>query len=219
MTARDVQHAEMDSDGLLLKVDEATKLAVINLGASQGVTKGMRFEIFQVKHGNVRIHKGLIEVKTVDEETATATVLYRVVSLPRCPTTGYAASRPEERFSPYDSGGQSGLKVVKLLARPKVVTWGMNPRDPMTAGDLVFNPFFDAKRKLRFCVKGEKIEYAQEEIIRTIKGHGGVIDDEVTATTDFLVSQRWAQEHVKKARELGVPVLYEFDIFDFLRHY
>ena len=219
MTARDVQRAEMTSDGKLLKVEEATKLAIISLGTSQGVRKGMRFEVFQIKEGNRRVHKGLIEVKTVDEETSAATILIRVIQLPRCPTTGYVASRPEERFSPYDSGGQSGLKVVKLLARPKIITVGMNPDDPMAEGDLVYNPFFNAKKKLRFCVKGEKIEYSQDEIVRTIKEHGGVIDDDVTATTDYLVSQRWSQEHVKKARELGVPVLYEFDIFDFLRHY
>ncbi len=219
MTAREAERAEVRPDGKLLKVDEPTKLAIINVGKAHGVKKGFIFEVFQIKGGNRRVHKGMIEVKTVDEETSAATILVREIRLPRCPNSGYAAMRPEERFSPYDSGGQSGLRVVKLQARPKEVIWGMNPDDPMAEGDLIYSPFFDPGSVLRFTVKGDDhIAYTPEEIVRSIKWHGGIVDDEVTATTDYLVSQRWAQDPIKKARELGVPILYEFDVFRFLRH-
>ena len=41
------------------------------------------------------------------------------------------------------------------------------------------------------------------------------MEEDVSARTDYLVAGKWASDDVKKARELGVKVLYQFDLFEF----
>ncbi len=216
----DAERAESSPDGRLLRIDGATGLAVLDVGRAQGVEKGFIFEVFQIKSGR-RVLKGRVEVRTVGETTSTARVSVEAVRLPRCHASGYTAAEPWERFSPYDSGGAGGLKVARLLGRPKEAVRGMNPDDPMVRGDLIHNPFFDADRPLRVAVQGDDyIVYSPDEIRAAVRRHGGIVDDEVTAATDCLVSLRWPGDDdpppLRKARELGVPVIHEFELFGFL---
>lgn len=216
ITARDRIAADVEPDGRVVDVDLEQRLVVISLGSAVNVQRGFRFEVFQITGGR-RVHKGWIEVKATKEEISTCIILDKTVRLPTCPITGYVARQPEERFSPYVTRGVAGDRTQPLTGPAKVVRWGLNVDDPIVRGDLVWNPFFDPVRPLRFTVAGEEpIKYTAERISAVLERYGAQVDEEMTAITDFLIAQKWSEAPVKLARELGVKVFYEFELFRFL---
>ena len=60
------------------------------------------------------------------------------------------------------------------------------------------------------------IRYKEEDIAKIIRRYDGIVDAQLTARTDFLVAGRWATGDVKKAREMGIPVFHEWELFRFL---
>jgi len=218
MTAREEIHIGIDEDGSVIESDLDSKLAVINLGSASGVKKGFRFEVFQIKQGNRRIHKGYLEVRSLEPETALCSILVHRVPMPRCPICGYVALHRFERFCPHCSGGDTGFGLQRLSGSPKWMEVGMNRQDPIVGGDYVYNPFFDRDKSLRYAVKGQALlpeKFGRDYIIDLIGWHGATVEDEVSARSDYLVAGKWASEDVKKARELGVKVLYQFDLYEF----
>jgi hypothetical protein len=204
---------DQSADGSVVAVDLVERMLVINRGRANRVMPGFRFEVYQVKGGR-DVHKGWIEVKEASQETATCVILHKKVLLPTDPGTSYVAKNPEERFSPYVTRGDR--KVQALNGPPKVVWWGLNQEDPIVSGDLIRNPFYHPRAPMRFFVDGEPIKYGKADVARIIKRYGGIVDDELSAGTDYLVAGKWAHESVKKAIELGVKVFYEFELFRFL---
>ena len=216
ITARDRIAADVEPDGTVVDVDLDQRLVVISMGSAVNVQRGFRFEVFQITGGR-RVHKGWIEVKDTEEEIATCMIVNKTVRLPTCPITGYVASQPEERFSPYVTRGVAGDRTQPLTGPAKIVHWGLTADDPIVRGDLVWNPFFDPARSLRFTVAGEyPIKYTAEGIKVVVERYGARVDEEMTAKTDFLIAQKLADAPVKLARELGVKVFYEFELFRFL---
>ena len=137
--------------------------------------------------------------------------------IPRSPSSSYTGEQPEAKYDPYVTGGGGSTKAQPLNAKPKQVEIGVNVDDPVVPGDSVWNPFFSPGRKIRFTVKGSLwIRYKEEDIIKTIKRYDGEVLPELTARTDFLIAGRWATEDIKKAREMGVPVFHEWELFRFL---
>jgi hypothetical protein len=219
-TARERQTADIIPNGMVLKTDYETKIAIIDIGSSNGIKLGFRFEVFQIRAGVYRESKGFLEVKTVNPETATCTLVERNIELPRCPVCGYTARMPEEIYCPYCSGGTSGIGVQKLNASPKKVVLGINPDNPVAASDLIWNPLFgEAKGKI-VVYKGDPLlpnRYARAYIEDTIKNYGNRLAEDVSAEVDLLVAGRLATDTVEAARELGIPIVYEFELFPFLR--
>ncbi len=218
MTAREEIHVGVDEDGTVIESDLDSRLAVIDLGSQVGVKKGFRFEVFLIEQGNRRVHKGYLEVRSLEPETATCSILVHMVQMPRCPICGYVAHNRFEQYCPYCSGGETGFGLQRLSGSPKLVEVGMDRQNPIVAGDYVYNPFFDRDKRLRFAAKGQAVlpeKFARDYVIDLVRWHGGIVEDDVSARTDYLIAGKWASEDVKKARELGVKVLFQFDLFEF----
>ena len=218
MTAREEIHVGIDEDGEVIESDLDARLAVMDLGSQSGVKKGFRFEVFQIEQGNRRVHKGYLEVRSLGPETATCSILVHMVPMPRCPICGYVADNRFEQFCPFCSGGETNFGLQRLSGSPKLIEVGMNRQNPIVAGDYVYNPFFDREKRLRFAVKGQALlpeKFGRDYVIDLIRWHGAIVEEDVSARTDYLVAGKWASDDVKKARELGVKVLYQFDLFEF----
>ena len=216
-SARDPIEVDVAADGVVLNSNIEGRLVVVDIGEQQGVKRGMRFEVFQLRNGGRRVRKGFVDVRSVDRETASCIIIDRKIRLPRCPACGYIGRYPEEQFCPNCTGG--GILFQRLRASPRESSLGMNPSDPIVVGDLIQNPLFDAGRKLRFAVKGDPLHtnFRTEDLMTAIRWHGGVIDSDVGAQTDVLLAGKWATEESRKASELGIHVLYHYELFHFLR--
>ena len=217
VSARDPIEVDLSADGVVLNSDIEGRLVVVNIGGQQGVKRGMRFEVFQLRNGGRHFHKGYIDVRSAGRETSSCIIIERSVRLPSCPSCGYVGRYPEQQFCPFCTGG--GILFQRLHPTPKETTLGMNPTDPIVVGDLVRNPLFDPDRKLRFAVKGDPLHtnYKTEDLMSAIRWHGGMIDPDVGAQTDVLLAGKWATEESRKARELGIQVLHHYELFNFLR--
>lgn len=219
-TARERQVINVEPDGSILEADFATKLAVIDIGSSSGVDRGYRFEVFRLMSGVYRVSKGFLEVRSVRAETATCTILERTVELPRCATCGYTARQPEEQYCPYCVGGSSGIGVLRLAAKPKVVTFGMNPENPIATGDSIWNPLFKPGKSMKVLYAGDPLipgKFSRQFIRNTVEWYGNEIVEDMGAHVDLVVAGRLAISTVEAARELGVDLIYEFELFPFLR--
>jgi hypothetical protein len=216
-SARDPIEVDVAADGAILNSDIEGRLVVISIGEQQGVKRGMRFEVFQLRNGGRRVRKGFVDVRSVDRETASCTIIERKIKLPRCPSCGYVGRYAEEQFCPNCTGG--GILFQRLRASPRESSLGINPSDPIVVGDLIQNPLFDPGMKLRFAVKGDPLhtDYRTEDLMTAIRWHGGVIDSDVGAQTDVLLAGKWATEESRKASELGIHVLHHYELFNFLR--
>ena len=219
------EEPEVDAtfDGVVIVADISTRQAAINIGERHGVKANMRFEIFQLRQGGRCMVKGFIIVRDVGRETASCIIMDKAIRLPRCPAGDYTATQPEELFCPYHAGaGGAGSQAQLLKAIPKEVNMGMNLEDPIVVGDLVRNPFFEPDQRLHFAVKGDPDnpvvrQFKTEDFVAAIRWHGGIIDPDLGARTDVLLTGKYAVDDVRKARELGVRVLRQYETFDFLR--
>jgi rubrerythrin len=167
-----------------------------------------------------RISKGFLEVRDVQAETATCTIIERTVELPRCAVCGYTAHDPDEMYCPFCTGGSSGIGVQRLSAKPKKVTFGMNPESPMTKDDFIWNPLFRPDKPMKVLYAGDAListRYSRQYITQTISRYGNTAVEEMGADVDLVVAGRLATQSVEAARELGVDLVYEFELFPFLR--
>jgi hypothetical protein len=205
--------------GKILTSDPEHNLAVVNLGTRHGAKPGMRFEVFQVRRGNKRVHKGYLEVKTSHPEVSSCAILVHEVRLPRCSICSYTASNTREAYCPRctrlnTSQGAQSLTDVKIVLRGKSVT------DPIVKGDLLFNPFFSPASTRRYAVSGQPLilrhrDYSVKAIKKAIQFHGNKVDDKLSAKTDVLVALRGGED-VKRARELGIKIVYGWQLFRYL---
>lgn len=218
-TAREPVQVEREPDAIVISSSVETRQAVISTGEVHRVKKGMKFEVYQLRQGRQLARKGYLQVRKVDRETSICTILEREEKLPRCPACGFIAVYPEELFCPYCTGGKSGFQVQSLSAAPKIVEMGMDPDDPIVEGDRAYNPFFDPKERLYFALKGDPLSdrYSAETVLATVRWHGAVVEQEVSARTNFLLAGKWASDDIKRARELGVKILHYTDVLEFLR--
>jgi hypothetical protein len=212
-------------DGVVLTFDIRTGQVEIDIGERHGVRRGMRFEVFQLRQGERRVHKGYIVVRDVAPELSDCQVFDRDVSLPSCPGCGYTGRLPEERFCPYCAGGGSaaGTKFQQLSGLSTKTTLGMKQHEPIIVGDLLHNPLFAPGRKLRIAVKGDQEnpvhpDFPFQLFVNAVRRHGNILDEEVGAQTDLLLAGKFAQAHVRKARELGLRILHHSEVFNFLRY-
>lgn len=219
-TARERQTADILPNGTVIKTDYQTKIAIIDIGSSNGVKLGFRFEVFQIRGGVDRQSKGFLETKTVNPETSTCTMIERNIELPRCPVCGYTAHLPEELYCPYCSGGTSGIGVQKLSASPKKIVLGVNPDNPIAVGDFIWNPLFGGSKGKVVVYKGDPLlpnRFARVFIEETVRSYGNKLVEDISAEVKLLVAGRLAPDAVEAARELGIPIVYEFELFPFLR--
>lgn len=218
--ARQELRLPLPTIGEVIEADPETSFAAIDLGERHGVKPGFRFQVVQIGRNNRRLHKGWLVVRTVKPEMSVCEIVTKTVRLPVCPITGYTAREPEERYSPMVTSPGEGQHYQRLNATPRHSSFAPAPENPIVKGNLLYNPLFRPGRTLRFVIAGQPIRYEREEIERRLAFYGATIEEELATTADFLIAQSGpkAMAEVQKAAELGVGVLYEWDLFRFLEH-
>ncbi len=76
----------------------------------------------------------------------------------------------------------------------------------------------DALAGLTFVVTGKLGQFSRSEIEGQLRQLGANVTSSVSKKTDYLVAGEKAGSKLDKARELGVPVLSEAELLDFLRN-
>jgi hypothetical protein len=237
LTQRDPEHAEVltEVDGKVVLSDVVHNLVIIDIGTDVGVKNGYRFEVYQMRPGNRKIIKGYIEVKKADVSKSECLLVTRPVALPRDPLSDYVATMPEEGFSPKQESGKKGSSAQPLSGKPKLVVLGNDPKDPIVEGDLIQNPFFNTKKTLSFYIAGSKeiandrqksaIRYKWTEIKAVIEAYGGKVFAQPDVGCDYMVAQKSPSEgtdaerdEFTRAKDLGIPVVYEWELFRFLEN-
>ncbi|MBI3829475.1 MAG: hypothetical protein HY291_08160 [Planctomycetes bacterium] len=230
LTQRDVERANksIEVDGKVVRSEPTLNLIVIDRGSADGVRPGFRFEVFSIRAGNKKVHKGYIEVKKVEASLSECQIYTKVIDLPRDPFSEYVAPEPEYAYSPYQESGKRGSSAQPLSAQPKSVTMGMNAQDPMVEGDYLENPFYSPNKPLTFYIAGDKsiirgvqksaIAYQWPQIERVIKSYGATVASKVDLGVNFVIAQKNPQDDPEygKAIGLGIPVIYEWELFRFL---
>lgn len=120
-------------------------------------------------------------------------------------------------------GGKNVIKgmieVVKMeerLATCRVLD-EKDRNDPLIDGDLVHNPVWDAERVRSFAIRGDFRRFSRLELARFIEEAGGRIDPEPRVGTDFLVAGAAAEQWTEAAVKLGVSILSEDQLLDYVR--
>jgi len=241
LTQRDIEHSELLSqpNGKVLLADASADTVVIDIGSAQGVKNGYVFEVFALRPGEGKISKGYIKVRRANPSMSECFAIKRELALPKDTLSSYVASQPEEKFSPYQAGVDKekkvSINVQPLEGKPKVVSGGPSAMDPIVQGDLIENPFFSPWKPRTYFIAGSKkienerqksaIRYAWPEIKAMIEFYGGKVSPEANTNVDIMIMQKSPdspdteaseQEEFKRAKFLGIPVLYEWELFRFL---
>lgn len=120
-------------------------------------------------------------------------------------------------------GGKNVLKgqieVVKVDERISTcrVLLEKDGNDPFIDGDLIHNPVWDADRIKSFAIRGDFRRFGRGELERFIEQGGGRVDSELKVGTDYLVAGSAAENWTELAVKLGVSILSEDQLLDFIR--
>lgn len=239
LTARFAEraHISLEVDGRVILSEPLQNLVAINRGTADGVRNGFRFECFSLRPGNRKVHKAYIEVRRAKKNISECFVIRKKVEMPTDPLSGYVAKQPEEMYSPRvhgENGAQS------LSGQPKIVETGAPSTDPIVAGDLIRNPFYSPGRTYTFYIAGNKtiehglqksaVRYTWRHIADVVRRYGGRVVEKVDADVNFIIAQRNAvptdarqrgqgdvyDKEALRGIALGVPVIYEWELFRFL---
>jgi len=201
-------------------------LAVIDIGTTVGVRNGYRFEVYTMKPGNKKVVKGYLEVQRANASKSECIIVHRPVLMPKDAFSDYVADQPEEMYSPYQKSGKQDATAAPLTGASRPTVMGMNPLNPIVEGDLIQNPFFNTKKKLTFYIcKAEMVEAQQKNMIKYRRGeiksvaefYGAKVVDAVDADVNYVIVQKKPEDdQYKKAKDLGIPMIYEWELFRFL---
>ncbi|MBI1851860.1 MAG: hypothetical protein HYR85_16100 [Planctomycetes bacterium] len=109
------------------------------------------------------------------------------------------------------------------------ITETKDPMEPIVAGDLISNPYFDRDKKPVFVFLGDLPgRYSKEEVTRLLRAKGATVEDNVTAMTDFLVVGQPPKSDTpivledtptfQLAKEFGVQVMSANDLTSYIRY-
>ena len=230
LTQREIERADIfsEADGKVIVADPLHNFVVIDLGTAAGVRNGFRFECFALHAGNKKVHKAYIEVIRADVSKSECIIIKRPVPLPKDPLSEYVAEEPEATFSPYQESGRKGASAQTLSGTPKTELLGFNTKEPIVDGDLVQNPLYSPGKSYTFYIAGVKeivnerqksaIRYRWTEIKSMIEFYGGKVSTTADVNVNYVIAQKNAKDDPEflKAIDLGLPVIYEWELFRFL---
>ncbi len=132
--------------------------------------------------------------------------------------------RRDTRFTVYNRRGgkvvtKGQIQVVSVegqMATCRVLSEN-DANDPLIVGDFLHNPVYDPERVRGFAVRGEFRRFSHTEIGRFVQDSGGRVDQDLSVDTDFLVAGTGAQKDLEQAVKLGVSIISEDQLIDFLR--
>lgn len=96
-----------------------------------------------------------------------------------------------------------------------------DPFNPIAAGDQIASPFYSGDDVPVFVFAGEKPanrRLSREEMVLKIEAFGGSVEEAVRLETDYVIAIQGFEEseHYKEARKLGITVLREEELLDFI---
>jgi NAD-dependent DNA ligase len=132
--------------------------------------------------------------------------------------------RPGTRFDVFTT--RAGSQVVKgtievtevddRIAHGRIVEV-LDDKDPIIDGDQLHNPIYDPDQTKVFVIKGVFHEFSPEELARFIRDAGGIVDNNMSSRTHFLVAGDNSDEAVRQASDYGVVILSERKLIEFVR--
>lgn len=224
-----------EADGKIIAADVNNGFVVVDIGRINNLHRGMRFDVMRSRMN--RMDKiATIEITKVGPSTSEGIILNEPPIRKVCPYTGYVASDPEERYSPYAAG--DGNSVIPLVAMVQEDVSSMKDSDPIIVGDMIVNPFFEKDKSLKIAFAGEPVVYPVEVLRNQIKEAGAIWQEEVGIDTDFLVVGRFEEKQLAEgaegeaadeaaerynkqmdiAAQYGIPLLREVELYEFLRN-
>lgn len=228
LTEREVERATIftEADGKVILSDPVHGFAVIDIGTTVGVRNGFRFEVYTMKPGNKKVVKGYLEVQRADASKCECIMLRRPILMPKDAFSDYVANQPEEMYSPYQKSGKQDATAAPLTGVSRPTTLGMSPLNPIVEGDLIMNPFFNPKKQITFYIckpemedarQKNMIKYRRTEIKAVAEFYGAKVVEAVDADVNYVIVQKKPEdEQYKKAKDLGIPMIYEWELFRFL---
>ncbi len=101
--------------------------------------------------------------------------------------------------------------------------------DPIVAGDLIANPYFDRDKQPVFVFLGDLPgRYSKDEVTRMLQAKGARVDDQVSAMTDFLVIGQSPKSETpviledsptfKLAEEYGIQMMAASDLQKYIEY-
>jgi hypothetical protein len=209
----------LEEDGQIIQVGSSdTNYVALDLGWADGVRKGMKFDVFEVRGGDTKFRKGQVEITKVHAHSSDANILPPKRRNPICPQCGWEAYKPDMRYCIYCALGDNNDEIQPLDEKVSgVLIKPQDPFNPIVRGDKISNPFYYKGRKIHFAYAGEPVVRSRREIELYIKENDGILDDEIKLETDYLVVGTGAhvKEALDKARRLGVKVMQELELYQF----
>jgi len=108
------------------------------------------------------------------------------------------------------------VKVDERIATCRVLV-EKDANDPFIDGDLIHNPVWDPDRVKSFTIRGDFHRFSRTELERFIEQGGGRVDGDLKVGTDYLVAGGSAEQWTELAVKLGVSILSEDQLLDFIR--
>ncbi len=108
------------------------------------------------------------------------------------------------------------VRVDETIATARVVSEART-NDPLIAGDLLHNPVYDPHKRMAFLVVGAFKRFNKAELERFITDAGGLVGRELGVDVDFLVAGAETQAQVDHAVRLGISVLSEEQLLEYMR--
>lgn len=229
--------AKSEADGKLLSIDVPNRFCVVDLGRINNVHRGLRFDVVRWRM-NKYDKIATIEITKVGPSTSEAVILDEPAIKKICPSTGYVAKDPEERYSPYAAGENN--TVVPLMTITQEEVSSMKESDPAVVGDMIINPLFEKDKQLKIAFAGEPVVYPFDVLKNQINESGAILQDKIDIDTDFLVLGRVDEDKMvqsngaeeaekdpkveayKKtldiANQYGIPIIREVELYDYLRN-
>ncbi|MFH0939261.1 MAG: BRCT domain-containing protein [Planctomycetota bacterium] len=240
LTQREIERANIldEVDGRVVLADPVNHTVILDIGTSIGVKNGYRFECYAMRPGHKRVTKAYLEVRHADVSKSECIVVRRPMVLPKDPLSDYVATEPEQMFSPYQESGRKDAAAQALAqplsGQPKMIITGMPKTDPIVEGDLAQNPFFAPGKTFIYYIAGAKkiendrqksaIRYRWTEIKQVVESYGHKVSPVVDANVNYIIAQKNPETDGSdiekaefiKAKDLGIPVIYEWELFRFL---
>jgi len=131
------------------------------------------------------------------------------------------------RVFQYTKGGKKHFKgqveVQKVgddLSEVRVIE-EKDSLNPIVAGDYVTSAFYDPKAQIVFVFAGTEMEskdVTKDYVVSKMKSYGAQVSEKVDINTDFLVAFKNYENtpEYKAARELGVTVIRERDLLEYI---
>ncbi len=151
------------------------------------------------------------------------------------------AARADEGFVILDLGRRDGLRlgtVFKVVARSggrnivkgsiEVTHVGdhqseahvleeITIAEPIIPGDSLHNPVFNPAETKVFVVKGVFRNFTKDELSRFITEGGGIVDNELSTKTHYLIAGADSKKDLAEASKYGITILSEDQLIDFIR--